>query len=108
MHAGVHHPKSDEHPPFSHAGERPMKNTKDSAPALRCEALVRPESQMDSCNVICPYCLHEYQAECEDFNENEREEECENCGKTYLLYQEFDVTHHTRPVPNARISPTEK
>jgi len=33
---------SAEHPLFSHAGENDMKNKNDSAPALRCEALVRP------------------------------------------------------------------
>lgn len=59
----------------------------------------QPESQMDDCNVICPYCLHEYQAEAESYDSDEREEECDNCGKSYLRYDEFTVTHHTRPKP---------
>lgn len=58
----------------------------------------KPESQQDDCNVICPYCLHEYQAEAEDYSEDPRHEECEGCGKEYLLYQSFTVTHHTRPI----------
>lgn len=57
------------------------------------------ESQMDDVNVICPHCLHSYQAESEDFDEQEREEECEKCGGRYMLYDEFTVTHHTRPLP---------
>lgn len=58
-----------------------------------------PESQMDCSNVICPYCLHAYQAEAEDFDEQERAETCERCGITYLRRDEFQVTHHTRPLP---------
>ena len=54
------------------------------------------QNESDDCNVICPYCKEEYQAEAEDFSEEEREEECFSCGKTYLLYQSFSVTHHTR------------
>jgi transcriptional regulator NrdR family protein len=48
--------------------------------------------------VICPHCLHAYQAEAEDFNEQEREETCEKCGGRYTLYDEITVTHHTRPI----------
>lgn len=58
-----------------------------------------PESQMDECNVICPYCRHEYQAECEDYTENEVEDECDECGKSFLRWTEFSVTHHTKPIP---------
>jgi len=64
-----------------------------------------PESQSDSRDVICPYCLCRYQAEAEDFNENEHEETCFNCGRTYLLYSELDITHHTRPLPNTKDQP---
>jgi hypothetical protein len=60
-------------------------------------SLPKPERQSDSCNVICPYCFASYQAEAEDFNEHEREEECHDCGQIYVLYQEFEVIHHTRP-----------
>jgi transcriptional regulator NrdR family protein len=58
----------------------------------------KPASQIDDCNIICPYCLHEYQAECEDYSEFERREECEGCGKEYTVYQTFTVTHHTEPI----------
>jgi len=59
---------------------------------------MKPEPQSDSSDIICPYCLHSYQAESEDYNEHEREEECDKCGKPFLLYDEFTVTHHTRPI----------
>ena len=54
------------------------------------------KSESDDNLVICPYCGHSYQPEAEDFDEQEREEECEKCEKTYLLYNEFSVTHYTR------------
>lgn len=57
-----------------------------------------PEEQFDDCYVICPYCGNKYQAESEDFSETERDEECYNCGKTYLMHSEFSVTHYTRPM----------
>lgn len=60
-----------------------------------------PESQSDSCDVICPYCLNSYQAEAHDFIESDREETCENCGKTYILCDEMEITHYTRPLPTA-------
>ena len=53
-------------------------------------------SEMDECNVICPYCGYAYQAEAEDYDETEREEECYKCKKEYIVYQSFEVTHHTR------------
>lgn len=56
-----------------------------------------PEPQSDDCDVICPYCGADYQAEAEDFSETEREEECFKCKRVYVVYQEFVVTHHTRP-----------
>ena len=58
----------------------------------------QPESQMDDNNVICPHCLHSYQAEGGDYDDQEREEECEQCGASYLLYDDLTITHHTRPL----------
>lgn len=55
------------------------------------------QDQIDSSNVICPYCKSEYQPECEDFDERPRDQECSDCGKTYRLYQSFSVDHHTEP-----------
>lgn len=55
-------------------------------------------AQSDECNIICPYCLKSYQAESEDFSDKVREEECFNCGKTFEVWQDFSVTHHTRPI----------
>lgn len=57
-----------------------------------------PKSQCDGVNVICPHCLASYQAEAEDFSEEERQEECFECKKTYILYDELYVRHHTRVV----------
>lgn len=58
-----------------------------------------PESQADDCNVICPYCGADYQAEAEDYSENEREETCFECKRVYIHHDEFTVTHYTRPKP---------
>jgi hypothetical protein len=55
------------------------------------------EDQADDNIVICPYCMAEYQPESEDFDEDTRAEECEDCGKKFYLHQSFSVTHHTRP-----------
>lgn len=55
------------------------------------------EDQIDSNNVICPYCKYEYQAENEDFSEDTRVEKCEECGKKYHLHDSWSVDHHTRP-----------
>jgi len=57
-----------------------------------------PDSQSDTCNVICPWCEAAYQAEARDFDEDERVEECFKCGKAYILYDEMEIIHHTRPV----------
>jgi len=45
----------------------------------------------------CPYCKHSYQPEAGDYDEGERQEECEDCGKIYHLHQSFSVTHHAQP-----------
>jgi ferredoxin-like protein FixX len=63
---------------------------------------VTPESQSDECHVICPYCLSKYQAEAEDFSEYDREEECQSCGKIYILCDSMTVTHYTRPMANEK------
>lgn len=55
------------------------------------------DDQIDGTNAICPYCKDEYQPECEDFSEDQREVECEECGQSYYLHQSFDVTHHSSP-----------
>lgn len=65
-------------------------------------------SEMDDDNVICPYCGAEYNAESEDFSEDEREEECAECGRTYLLHDECTVTHHTRTLPNTELGRAER
>lgn len=60
------------------------------------------ETPSDPCDVICPHCGNRYQAEAEDYSEREREETCFKCERPYLVYQEFEVTHHTRPLPNKK------
>lgn len=62
------------------------------------EPEIDPESQMDGLNCICPYCLHAYQVEAEDYDEAPRKETCHKCGKVYETWQNFDVTHYTRPI----------
>ena len=61
-----------------------------------------PESQIDDCNIICPYCRHEYQPESSDYSEDVRDEECEECGKIFSVWQGFSVTHHTAPKKEAK------
>lgn len=51
----------------------------------------------DDSNVVCPYCGEEYQPEGEDYSEDNREEECCECGKNYWVSQSFSVTHVTEP-----------
>ena len=58
-----------------------------------------PESQMDDNYAICPYCRQENYVAAEDYDSHEREELCAECGKTYLQYDDFTVTHYTRPIP---------
>lgn len=55
------------------------------------------EEKTDSNNVICPYCGHSYQCEAEDYCEDGREEECDECGKKFHMSTYFDVTHTTEP-----------
>jgi len=47
--------------------------------------------------VECPYCGYKYQPESEDYDEDTREEECQECSKKYYLSQSFSVTHHANP-----------
>jgi transposase-like protein len=55
------------------------------------------ERQCDYEKAICPYCEHGYEVESEDYDEERRKEECEECGKTFWLSQSFSVTHDTSP-----------
>lgn len=55
------------------------------------------DDQFDDNKAICPYCQHSYQVECEDYSEDRREEECDECGKTYWIEQNFSVTTQTTP-----------
>lgn len=60
----------------------------------------KPESHMDDDNAICPYCLSENYVEAEDYSSNEREVKCDSCRGTFLQYDDFTVTHYTRPIPS--------
>ena len=55
------------------------------------------EELSDNNEAICPYCNVSYQVETEDYDEDEREDTCENCGQKYWLSEYFSVTHNTRP-----------
>lgn len=57
----------------------------------------KSQGHSDDLYQICPYCGNQAHVEAADFDEHERVEECESCGSTYLAYDEFTVTHHTRP-----------
>ena len=55
------------------------------------------DEEVDNCNVICPYCKSEYQPEPENYSDDTMEERCDNCGKSYYHYDDFSVSHNTRP-----------
>jgi hypothetical protein len=55
------------------------------------------EEKIDGCESICPYCEDSFQVEAEDYNEDEREEQCGSCGNKYWLSEVFTVDHNTRP-----------
>lgn len=76
-----------------------MNTPKDPLPLPPVPCSEAPEEQMDDNHAICPYCRHENHVEAEDYDSNEREQECAECGKTYLQYDDFTVTHYTRPCP---------
>lgn len=63
------------------------------------EPTEEPEDQYDDGHAICPYCLHQNHVEGEDYSADEREEQCANCEKTFIQYDDFTVTHYTRPIP---------
>jgi hypothetical protein len=48
-------------------------------------------------NRICPYCEYTYQVEGEDYSEDEKVEECGECGKKFHAYESFYVAHHSVP-----------
>lgn len=55
------------------------------------------EDKYDDNNMICPYCGSKYQVESEDYSEDPRVEECDECGKKYHAVQSFSVTHISTP-----------
>jgi len=61
-----------------------------------------PGEQSDPYNAICPYCGATYQVESENYGEFDREEECFECEKTYIICQTFEVTTHTRALDAAK------
>lgn len=55
-----------------------------------------PGEQSDSVNIICPYCGHDVQAECEDAEESPKETECGECGKPFIQWAYIDITYYTK------------
>lgn len=53
-------------------------------------------SERDDRFAICPYCGERYKVEPGDYSQDPRTEECEECGKTYLVWQEVSVHTVTR------------
>lgn len=49
--------------------------------------------------IICPYCGHEKDVDCDTFSEPgtdcEEEMECEECGKTFIAQQSVSFSHET-------------
>ena len=45
----------------------------------------------------CPYCGYTHHVEGEDYSEEDREEECSECGEKYWAAEVFEVTHFSRP-----------
>jgi hypothetical protein len=52
---------------------------------------------VDDCDRICPYCEHKYQPEAEDYSEDTREEDCDECGMKFHAHDSFTVSHHAEP-----------
>ena len=52
---------------------------------------------IDDNNRICPYCGYSYQVEAENYSEDVRVEECDECGKKFYAQDDFTVTHYAVP-----------
>lgn len=61
-----------------------------------------PGDQRDATDCICPYCGYSYQVESEDIDEQVREQECGECGKTFEYWAEISVDHITRKKEDKR------
>ena len=55
------------------------------------------DENIDSCNRICPYCNYSYQVEAENYSEDERVEECDECHMKFVAFESFTVDHFARP-----------
>ena len=55
------------------------------------------EETWDNCDRVCPYCAHRYQVEAENYSEDVREEDCDECGKKFYGYESFSVSHYSKP-----------
>ena len=47
--------------------------------------------------VECPYCGYIYQPELEDYDEEESEVECDECGNKFYTNKIFSVSHQAKP-----------
>ena len=54
--------------------------------------------QSDDRDIICPYCQNAWQAEAADYSDEETTRECDECGKEFIYYTQFDVAHHTMKI----------
>ena len=56
------------------------------------------EERYDDDDVVCPYCDWRREANpCDgDASEDPSEHECEECGKTFILYASISITYHTK------------
>ena len=47
---------------------------------------------------VCPYCRHRH-GDCPDWlaSETPKDVECDECGKTFVAWAEYDVSYCTQP-----------
>lgn len=55
------------------------------------------ESTYSSDGRECPYCGHTSHVESEDYSEDSRIEECDECGKKFHAHEVFSVDHKAEP-----------
>ena len=55
------------------------------------------DDTLSSGDWVCPYCGSQQHVESEEYSEDSRVEECDECGMNYHAYESFEVDHHAVP-----------
>lgn len=58
----------------------------------------KPQRTTSTSERICPYCGDSYQPEACEYSEDCRGMICFQCGKAYMAYDSFEVTHYAVPI----------